>query len=162
MLPQIFPSYPYSADQGWTGENSGSTLVAQCCSSQYFMQYFELQSDRKMAHHLFLPRSLHRPPEAPGTVGGPSMLPSSPPPVFPNGHPPIEDPAQPVGTVRRPPWSMAIAICPTGINSPRPLRGFNSPERVDRVSFSVAMLTVSTLILAELLAIANGSSAHWD
>ena len=24
----------------------------QCCSSQYFMQYFELQSDRKMADHL--------------------------------------------------------------------------------------------------------------
>ena len=57
--------------------------AAQCCSSQYFTQYFELQSDRKMAYHLFLPRSLHRPPEAPGTVGGPSTLPSSPPPAFP-------------------------------------------------------------------------------
>ena len=56
----------------------------------------------------------------------------------------------------------AIAIYPTAINSPRPPGGVNSPKRVDRVSFGVAMLTISMLILTDLLAMANGSSAHLD
>ena len=57
---------------------------------------------------------------------------------------------------------MAAPNDSTEIPTPRPPGGFNSPERVDRVSFGVAMLTISTLILTDLLAMANGSSAHLD
>ena len=162
MLPQIFPSYSHSADQGWNSENSGSTL--RCAVLQLAVLYavFWAAIWQENGAPSF-PASLA--PPTPGgtrysgqTVHAPIVASFR----VPDGHPPIEDPAPPVGMVRRPPWSIAIAICPMAINSPRPLGGFNSPERVDRVSFGVAMLTISTLILTDLLAMANGSSAHLD
>ena len=51
-------------------------------------------------------------------------------------------PTSPVGMVRRQPWSVAIATCPTTISSPRSPRGLNASEGVDRVSFCVAMLRI--------------------
>ena len=39
--------------------------VAQCCSSQYFAQDFELLSDGKSAHRWFSPRSPRRPRRSP-------------------------------------------------------------------------------------------------
>ena len=122
--------------------------AAQCCSLQYFMQYFELQCDSKMVHHHFsLLRRLHRTHQSAARYSGRTVH----APIaalrsrVPDGHPLIEDPAPPVGTVRRPPWSVAIATCPTTISSPRSPWGPNASEGVDRVSFGVAMLTTSTL-----------------
>ena len=57
--------------------------TAQCCSSQYFTQYFELLSDWTSAHHWFSPRSPRRSPEEPRATGGPSTPPSRPPLAFP-------------------------------------------------------------------------------
>ena len=59
-----------------------------------------------------------------------------------NNNLPIKDPTPPVNMVHWPPWSMAIAIFPTMVYSPRPRGGSNSPEGVDQVSFGVAMLTI--------------------
>ena len=57
--------------------------AAQCCSSLYFTQYFELQSDCKIAHPVLSLRRLHRHPAAARATSGPSTAPSRPPPAFP-------------------------------------------------------------------------------
>ena len=61
----------------------GPPYAMQCCSSQYFTQYFELLSDWTSAHHWFSPRSPRRSPEEPRATGGPSTPPSRPPLAFP-------------------------------------------------------------------------------
>lgn len=63
-------------------------------------------------------------------------------PSGPDGRPPIGDTAPLVCVVRRPLWSMAIAICPTATNSSHFLRKPNGAKGVNWVSFGVDMLTI--------------------
>ena len=60
----------------------GPPYSMQCCSSQYFTQYFELLSDSTSAHRWLSPCSPRRPPEAPCATGGQSTPLSRPPPAF--------------------------------------------------------------------------------
>ena len=98
--------------KGEPAKMPGPPYATQCCKSQYFMQYFELQSNRKMAHHLFPPCPLRQTPAAPHSMGGPFTPPSRLPLALPDGRPPIRDPALLVGMIRWPPWSVAIATYP--------------------------------------------------
>ena len=154
MLPQTFPSYPHSGDQGWTSENSRSILrctvlqSAATCSTlcnilscsltgKWRTIFFCLtrstdprrrlvqRADRPRSHRRLLLRSRRPPtdrgPRTTGRHGSPTAM--------VDGH----------------------CHLPHGDQLLTPPGGFNSPERVDRVSFGVAMLTISTLILTDCL-----------
>ena len=92
--------------------------VAQCCSSQYFTQYFELQSDKMIAHPSLPHRFLCRPPCSAPCNGRTICAPVAVSTRVPDSQWTIGDPAPLVGMARRPPRPVAIATCPVTISSP--------------------------------------------
>ena len=119
--------------------------TAQCCSSQYFTQYFELLSDWTSAHHWFFPRSPRRSPEEPRATGGPSTPPSRPPLAFPTAVRTDRGPrATESAWVRRPSRPVAIGTCPATISFPRLPRGTKGPGRVARASLIIFIVQVFT------------------
>ena len=122
--------------------------AAQCCSSQYFTQYFELLSDWTSAHRWFSPRSPRRSPEEPRATGGPSTPPSRPPLAFPTA-------VRRSGTPRhrsawfadyRGRWPLPPA---PRRSAPHASRGAKGPGRVERASlfiFIVQVFTTSRLV----------------
>ena len=164
MLPQSFPSYLRSQDQGWTSKTARSTL--RCSMLQIVVFYAVLWAAvwqengapsfspslalltpyRRPVKRTYRPRSHHglhlRSPMAirqSGTLCHRSAW------------------------FRRPPWSMAITICPTTVNSPH-LGGGGGVFQLARKSWSSVVQCShahnSTLILTDLLAMANGSLVH--
>ena len=82
VFPLLFALIRPRMDQQRCRVHPTLCSAAQCCSSQYFTQYFELLSDSTSAHRWLSPCSPRRPPEAPCATGGQPTPLSRPPPAF--------------------------------------------------------------------------------
>ena len=164
--PSSSPPCPFTAcfgswGQGSTSETAGLILP---CAVQYLSKYFEPQLDW-INRHPFLPPCSPRRPRGGAQYSGRtfhvSIAASS---SVPDDSLLIGSPSPPVGMVCRPPSSMAIAICPTTVSSPRS-RGGRGGWLVRESCSSVVRCSHaynSTLKFTDLLAMANGSLAHLD
>ena len=118
--------------------HSPSRSTAWCCISQYFMLYFNCQSDWTfyLPHGAALSPSQALPP--PKDASKPADGLSWPLPSDRHVSLPRDCPDTPVGAPRRPPWSVAIATCPTAEGSAPVPDAPRSPFAVDWLSRKLA------------------------
>ena len=135
--------------------------TAQCCSSQYFTQYFLTVVRLDICAPLVLPSLTPPIPGGAPCKGRTVHAPVASSTRVPDGRPPIGDPAPPVGMVRRPSRPVAIATCPTTISSPRLPRGTKGTGRVERALLFIFIVQVFTTSRLVSLQCNTATTAVW-